>query len=91
MPFKKGIKYQFMPPQYVQNRFYNRETIAASNYVLHQMVVLLPYYANQVINPFLNSRIFQLILKWTDFQPMLKSLLRVLFLYCIISFICAHQ
>ena len=38
-----------------ENRVYHRETIAALNNEIHQMS-FLPFYATQIINPFLNSR-----------------------------------
>ena len=37
-------------------RFYNRETIASLNYKIQQMSFIpLPFYATQIIKPFLNS------------------------------------
>ena len=41
-----------------QKRLYGRETIEASNYEKHHMYFIsLTFYAVEVINPFLNSRI----------------------------------
>ena len=37
--------------------FYNRETLAALNYEIHQMSKNTPFYATQIINPFMNSKI----------------------------------
>ena len=50
-----------------------------------------PFYANQIIKLFLNSRIsaYKEIM-WTDLQTMVKFLQRGLFLYCKISFIKTH-
>ena len=41
--------------------FFNRETITALNYAIHLISFMpsdLPFYAAEIINPFLNSRIF---------------------------------
>ena len=42
-----------------KNRFYNRETIAAWNYQIHQMSLIYPLtlYATKTIKPFLYLRI----------------------------------
>ena len=44
-----------MIPIQTQKRFYNRETIAASNYEIHQMS-FMPL-STHIINPFLDSKI----------------------------------
>ena len=36
---------------------HSRETIAALNYEIHQMSKNTPFYATQIINPFINSKI----------------------------------
>ena len=44
----------------MRKRFYNRETIAASNYEIHQMSFILSFLSfntSEIIKPFLNSRI----------------------------------
>ena len=41
----------------VQKRFYNRETVAVSNYEIHKMSLIPPsLYATEIIHPFLHSR-----------------------------------
>ena len=49
---KKTLKYWYI----VKKRFYNRETITTLNYKIQQMTfnTPLPFYATQIINPFLN-------------------------------------
>ena len=49
-----------------------------------------PFYATQIINPFLNSRISTNNDKGQGFQPIVKYLYPLMFLQCIISFICIH-
>jgi len=57
-----------------QKRFYNRETIVMSNYEIHQCLSYpLSFYATQIINPLLNSRISANHVK-VHFQPIVKSL-----------------
>ena len=42
-----------------KTRFYDKETITALTYKIHQICLSYPlsFFANQIINPFLNSRI----------------------------------
>ena len=42
---------------WIQKRYYNRETITTLNYKIHKMSYIPPFYATQIINPFLNLRI----------------------------------
>ena len=70
-----------------QKIFHKRKIIAALNYKIYQMS-FIPFYATQIINPFLNSRISKNNDKVerlsTNFEIHLK---RIFFLYCIISFL----
>ena len=69
---------------YIQKRFYNRETNSAVFCVIQQ-TSLKPPYATQIIKLFFNSRILANH-KGEGFQPMMKSLYPLLFLWCRISF-----
>ena len=66
------IQYNFwIKYQLYQKRFYNRETNSAAFCVILQLSIKpLPFYATQIVNPFLNSIISSNHEKRKDFHPM---------------------
>ena len=84
MYFKKATA-----PHSSFKRYFNRSTNSASFLCITVNVLQtpLPFYATQIINPFLCSRIIANHDKGEGFQPIMKSLNSQLFLQYIISFI----
>ena len=68
---RDGMCLEFKNPSSIRN--FNRSTP-------------LPFYASQIINPFLNSRISANQNYGQEFQPIVKSLYPLMFLQCRISF-----